>query len=611
MLKKSPKSIKTLEKEFKNNPDYKPFISSIVFPNYKNLTEGSEITFDFPLTLLIGKNGTNKSSVLHAIYGCPDQSNIADYWFSTHTDPINPEDEEGKRPAIFYRYQIPKTGAIAEVLKLRIAKPNDPDYWEPSRPTVDRGMKEIEEIKNNKPLPEGRSKTRWNAIKKAVLYLDFRAEISAFDKAFYKVNKSESRQKHRERLRKRSKPLKIAIENEQQSRVYKTKQRIFKNYTFTEKQIDIANHILGTEYKKIIYLEHDFYYSLSFSIYLQKGDNKQYSEAIAGSGETSVIRLIYALDNAKNKSLILLDEPETSLHIEAQRLLRDYILQMIGEKKLQVVISTHSPFFAKGLPDCAIKNLTIDDNTKKVTIGNFTPAEQSSFHLGYERNNAAKVNIYVEDILAQSIVQYVINSSLFQARERDQMVVHHYISGETGLLQLAVSEALKQQSNVAFLFDGDANPCFKNQDLEEIPNPLDIPVSQNSRLKGMIESTFGSCPKFPRDSNKPLQEFENYKKYLTFARTRFRYLPFKNPEEFIVQNSDLKNRQDNSDPKKCIKNYTEEMFGSSRVGDLTSDEIFYMQRMLLAKIPSYNEDLKKIADILKTYLGDSSLASSI
>ena len=44
--------------------------------------------------------------------------------------------------------------------------------------------------------------------------------------------------------------------------------------------------------------------------------------------------------------LLLLDEPETSLHPGAQVKLQRYILDQIKKKHLQVVISTHAPAFA-------------------------------------------------------------------------------------------------------------------------------------------------------------------------------------------------------------------------------------------------------------------------
>ena len=48
--------------------------------------------------------------------------------------------------------------------------------------------------------------------------------------------------------------------------------------------------------------------------------------------------------NLKHYSLIIIDEPEVSLHIEWQKTWLDYVLQICKSKKVQVIISTHSPY---------------------------------------------------------------------------------------------------------------------------------------------------------------------------------------------------------------------------------------------------------------------------
>ena len=49
-------------------------------------------------------------------------------------------------------------------------KEEDPDYWETSKPIKKDGMT---------------AQTRNDPVKKEVVYLDFRAEVSAFDKIFH------------------------------------------------------------------------------------------------------------------------------------------------------------------------------------------------------------------------------------------------------------------------------------------------------------------------------------------------------------------------------------------------------------------------------------------
>lgn len=69
----------------------------------KKFRKNVRIDFSFPFTMLVGKNGTGKSSVLHAIYGMPANSSTGEYWFTTDVDPI--ADAEN---CYFYGYQKDK-----------------------------------------------------------------------------------------------------------------------------------------------------------------------------------------------------------------------------------------------------------------------------------------------------------------------------------------------------------------------------------------------------------------------------------------------------------------------------------------------------------------------
>ena len=92
------KLIKSIGQAYANNK-FVNYIKYIQFPFYKSLTPNTHIDFSFPLTMLVGKNGTGKSSVLQAIYGAPRGKSTGDYWFSTSVDPI----EENKNK-YFYGY---------------------------------------------------------------------------------------------------------------------------------------------------------------------------------------------------------------------------------------------------------------------------------------------------------------------------------------------------------------------------------------------------------------------------------------------------------------------------------------------------------------------------
>ena len=179
----------------KENEVFKKYIEFIQFPFYRNLEIDTRITFDFPLTVFVGQNGCGKSSCLHALYGAPDRYTPYRFWFDTKVDPINYYDDKRKRHSFWYSFRIGKE--TKQVIKARIKRNNDPNYWETSRPLAWAGM-ETRKKRNDRDKP----------IKKNVVYLDFRSELSAFDKFFYfgTVKNRKSRNKQ-EFLRRKSSSL--------------------------------------------------------------------------------------------------------------------------------------------------------------------------------------------------------------------------------------------------------------------------------------------------------------------------------------------------------------------------------------------------------------------
>ena len=64
------------------------------------------------------------------------------------------------------------------------------------------------------------------------------------------------------------------------------------------------------------------------------------------SGEQNLVILYYRLVfETEPNTLLLIDEPENSLHVEwLEKMLRDYLV-MESDLKCQMIIATHSPIF--------------------------------------------------------------------------------------------------------------------------------------------------------------------------------------------------------------------------------------------------------------------------
>lgn len=157
----------------KSNTQFKKYVDFIRFPYYRYLELDTHINFDFPLTVFIGQNGCGKSSCLHALYGMPQGYTPYEFWFETKVDPIMYYDDQKKRHSFWYSFKD-ENNIVREVIKARNKRGKDPNYWETSRPLAWAGMRtRMDGNERDKP------------INKTVVYIDFRAELSAFDKYFY------------------------------------------------------------------------------------------------------------------------------------------------------------------------------------------------------------------------------------------------------------------------------------------------------------------------------------------------------------------------------------------------------------------------------------------
>jgi recombinational DNA repair ATPase RecF len=92
-------------------------IHELRFPNYRNIEAGERLRFGFPVTALLGCNGTNKSSLLHALYGSVQGQSVADFWFETQLDAI-PEVRDGIKQSVTHTYKA-SDGTLVECIKAR------------------------------------------------------------------------------------------------------------------------------------------------------------------------------------------------------------------------------------------------------------------------------------------------------------------------------------------------------------------------------------------------------------------------------------------------------------------------------------------------------------
>lgn len=591
------KTIKILSR-LKENKKLEPYLSYIRFPFYRNLERNLRINFDFPVTAIVGQNGTNKSSVLRAIWSCPEGNSLARFWFSTEVDQIL---EDGGRPRYIYSYYQQEALRDVEVIKMRIHKTDNPEYWEPARPQAGDNM---EKMPKEKSFLAGRSKTRWNLMKKEAIYLDFRSEISAFDKYFYHGDLQQTLRHNTKQdvIRNKSKYLKEVIsKNLTSKRMYKgNKEHVFKNVLFPAEQLEEVSKILNRNYSEIRLIEHKFFKNKGVTIVFRDRD-LNYSEAFAGSGEFSVAILVNRIFKAPKNSLIVLDEPEVSLHPGAQARMLDFLLDRVKKCKHQIIFGTHSPFLIKGLPPGAIKTLFLDPETKKVCATDKTSPDEAFFHLGVTNNNI--YNLFSEDRLAAELVEKALRMLGQAKHERCKAL---YLPGGAGTLLKSyfVPYARTNRRDSLFIMDGDQlgdSAWLDNQDLSR---------KTDSQLNELLFNIFDGDISLPVDAGAggkdTGQERDAKIRILNYAKTNLLYLPGGTPESFIWSNMKYKTSQYDIDFDniECVKSRFEKLcikeLGRAAYESVTSDEIFELQKRCLATVD--NSLFEELAEKLGIFI---------
>ncbi|MFW3174047.1 hypothetical protein EX530_05030 [Xanthomonas phaseoli] len=517
------------------------YITHIRFPRFKNIADGTRVDFTFPITALVGSNGSGKTSVLNALYGAPAGKSTGQYWFSTKVDPI--EEGEGSPSRFIYGHRNASFNAVVETRKARVRKTRnglpDPNYWEPTKESVGDGMLEPE-LKANRNY-DGRAKDRWNPVSRKVLYINFRKELSAFDKYFYfgkepvphappkkgtKVSPLRISSKM-DQVRHDAELLARVIEAGDASYVHRSRKVATENRLLDEDELAMIGYVLGREYEEARWIRHRLFKGDGGLSIVFKTRHGRYSEAFAGSGEVAVASCVVQVLAAAPGTLVLLDEPEVSLHPGAQERLLAFLSKMARTRQLQVVFSTHSPHLVTALPSDAIKAF------HQLNDGRFVVLDSTHPYAAFRRLGAVgggEVRILVEDKLAKSVVQQALLTFADQAQAA-VFKVEFLSGGAEAILKYQIPVLMGAPGHTLVLLDGDKKRL-------EFVDPDSIPAADESALGEKILEAVGVEPAFTVDGGAAgavvMQRVAAQRRYLSWIRKNVRFIPTLCPEELVL-----------------------------------------------------------------------------
>ncbi|MFC6012899.1 ATP-dependent nuclease [Nocardia lasii] len=586
---------------------FEPAIRHIRFPLFRNLSTNLTIEFKHPITAITGPNGSNKSAILRALQGSPRGNDLGKYWFGTAVDEIPP----GERHRFIYGRYSPSTDGIVEVIKTRIGRRRDsrtgpvadPDLFEPSRPltgapdNMDRFLRSV-------PTKDGdASKTRWSTISKDVLYLDFRAQLSAFDWAMnhadvqFEIGTPQEElnlvNARKRLLRSRTSQLSKALtESLSSDNWYKLERIMHPLLDMPDKQREWVERIIGKKYSRIRLIQHRYFGRPGgWTVILESKEGLKYSEAFAGSGEYAVVLLVHRISGAQEKSLILLDEPEVSLHPYAQRQVVNYLTDVAKRHKHQIVFATHSSEMIRELPPTAVKVLTMRAADGKVDL----PVQDSAPQFAFDAIGAhyEHPTIVVEDRLAAELVEQALEGH----PRRDAVEVKFLPGGASTLWTYYVPMwAQEKRTDLLLLLDGD----------QRIDSPRPIEQIPPDDLEAEICQTFKDLPQLPFSASDPgsaIHRADSVRCVLEWRRRFVDFLPCWTPEKFlwdyrvkVPQRPALTTASTNG--KDSWREYTDAQTGQS-----DGDTIHTFQLQALRRVEPDCATMTEIRSIVDEFIG--------
>ncbi|MFS8103470.1 AAA family ATPase [Lentzea alba] len=130
-----------------------------------------------------------------------------------------------------------------------------------------------------------------------------------------------------------------------------------------------------------------------------------YSNFHQGAGEDATTDLVAILQEVPRNSLIIIDEVESSLHPRAQRRLTTELLELALDRKLQIILSTHSPYVFEQLPLEARVYVNVDRDRRRHVLYGVTPEFALSM---MDDISHPELVVYCEDAQSKSLVQLLV-----------------------------------------------------------------------------------------------------------------------------------------------------------------------------------------------------------
>ena len=179
-----------------------------------------------------------------------------------------------------------------------------------------------------------------------------------------------------------------------------------------------------------------------------------------GAGEDSMLDVFKLLQSIPNQSLLVIDEVENSLHPQAQRRFIKYLLTLTRVKKLQIILSTHSPFVLEELPPIARIMLVNLSDRKDILYEVSTEYALSTI----DDIAHPELHVYLEDSEAVALFWEIIKNQRSNSYNEYCKKIKTTAVGSCSIVDTlnSLGKAGKLPVNSLSIIDGDKKTEFPN-----------------------------------------------------------------------------------------------------------------------------------------------------
>jgi predicted ATPase len=175
-----------------------------------------------------------------------------------------------------------------------------------------------------------------------------------------------------------------------------------------------------------------------------------YSENNMGFGEGRTLYLVDLMENSPEQSLFVIEEPETSLHENAQFELGKYLIDVCNRRHHQIILTTHSHALLSCMPPEA-RLLLLRDRSG---VGAFHGLSASRVRSILSEGSQRELSVLVEDDFAKLLLTEMIrrvDPGLLRA-------VHIHQAGDTNAVRQAAFLLRRLSKPYVAIRDGDIGP---------------------------------------------------------------------------------------------------------------------------------------------------------